>query len=169
MFSTRRSRAAPAFPVMFRVITISRSRTPWGTCWFNAKWELTRVGGSAERQRAQLIQHSFSCLEVSPDLGGNALMAPLPKLLARCPRSWNHCFLHKKVSWLSSQQGRGKARFLSSGMFCCASISIFIFKFCIYYYFLFLSYFSAPLHGMWDLSSLTRGRTCAPCSGSSES
>ena len=29
--------------------------------------------------------------------------------------------------------------------------------------------FLAALHGMWDLSSLTRDRTCAPCIGSAES
>ena len=30
-------------------------------------------------------------------------------------------------------------------------------------------FFGATLHGMWDLSSLTRDRTLAPCSGSPES
>ena len=29
--------------------------------------------------------------------------------------------------------------------------------------------FLAAAPGMWDLSSLTRGQTCAPCSGSAES
>ena len=34
----------------------------------------------------------------------------------------------------------------------------------------FLSFFFfAVLHGVWDLSSLTRDGTCAPCSGSTES
>ena len=32
-----------------------------------------------------------------------------------------------------------------------------------------LSFFLAMLHSMQDLSSLTRDRTCAPCSGSMES
>ena len=36
------------------------------------------------------------------------------------------------------------------------------------YIFFFFFFLAAP-HGMWDLSSLTRDRTHAPCSGSAES
>lgn len=116
MFSTRRSRVAPAFPVMFRVITIFRSRTPWGTCGFNAKWELTRVGESAERQPAQLIQHAFFCLDVSSDLGGNALMSLLPKSRGQMATQEDH--------QARLPQERGEAGFLGSGMFGCASVFI---------------------------------------------
>ena len=39
----------------------------------------------------------------------------------------------------------------------------------ILFFFFFLFFFLATPHGMWDLSSLTRDQTCAPCSGSTES
>ena len=38
----------------------------------------------------------------------------------------------------------------------------------VFAFFLFFK-FLATSHGMWDLSSLTRDQTCAPCSGSAES
>lgn len=109
-----------------------------GNLWVQySKWELTRVGGSAEAVCSVSSHTHIPTLKCHQTSDRNAL-APLPKSSARCPGSGNHCFLHGRLpDWLPA--GRAELDFLTSGLFSCMSILIFLF--CIYYYFKCYSFF----------------------------